>query len=78
MKIYKQVSESTQAKTAITHLPTLLLHLHMLPTQHLGAEIHIILSRHSPRIGLSSNLDTLVVGEVDMLYERVYVEWVEV
>ena len=50
----------------------------MLPTQHLGAEIHIILSRHSPRIGLSSNLDTLVVGEVDMLYERVYVEWVEV
>ena len=29
-------------------------------------------------IGLSSNLDTLVVGEVDMLYKRVYVEWVEV
>ena len=75
---YLLVSESIQAKTAITHLPTLLLHLCMLPTQHLGAEIHIILSRHSPQIGLSSELDTLVVGEVDMLYERVYIEWVEV
>jgi hypothetical protein len=38
----------------------------------------IILSRHGPWIGLSSNFDMLIVGEVDMLYERVCIEWVEV
>ena len=62
----------THTQKEITHLPTLLPHLLMLPTQHLGVNI---LSRHGPQIGLSSNLDTMVVGEV---YERVCVEWVEV
>jgi hypothetical protein len=50
----------------------------MLTTQNLGVKIAIILSRDGPCISLSSDLDTLVVGQVDMFYKRVCVEWVKV
>jgi hypothetical protein len=50
----------------------------MLPTQHLGIKITIILRWDGPGVGLTTDLDTLVVREVDMLDERVSVERVEV
>lgn len=50
----------------------------MLTTQNLGVKIAIILNRNGPCINLSSDLDTLVVGQVDMFYKIVCVEWVKV
>jgi hypothetical protein len=50
----------------------------VLPTQDLGVEIAIILSGDGASVCLATDLDTLVVGEVDVLYEGVCVEWVEV
>jgi hypothetical protein len=48
----------------------------MLPTQDLRVKIPITLSRVGAGIGLSTDLDTLVIGEIDVFYKRVGVEWV--
>jgi hypothetical protein len=49
----------------------------MLATYNLGIKIAVILSRDGPRIGLSTDLDKLVVCQVDMFYKGVCVEWVK-
>jgi hypothetical protein len=43
----------------------------MPPTHDLGVEIAIVLSRDGVGIGLSTDLDTLVIGEVDAFYKGV-------
>jgi hypothetical protein len=50
----------------------------MLATQHLGVEIAVVLRGEGPSIGLASDLDALVVGEVDVLDEGVGVGLVEI
>jgi hypothetical protein len=50
----------------------------MLPTQNLGVKIPAILRRDGPRICLSSDLDLLVVGQVDMFDKGVCIEGLKV
>jgi len=46
----------------------------MLSTQDLGVEITVVLSGEGVGIGLFTDLDTLVIGEVDVFCKRVCVE----
>jgi hypothetical protein len=55
---------------AAMHLGVLL-DFSMPPTHDLGVEIAIVLSRDGVGIGLSTDLDTLVIGEVDAFYKGV-------
>jgi hypothetical protein len=48
----------------------------MLFNQDRRVKIPIILSRDGASIGLSTDLDTLVIGEFDVFYTRVGVECV--
>jgi len=59
-------------------LARLLPDLRMLATHYLEVEIAIVLHRDGPGIGLVSDVDALVVGEVDVLDEGVGVEWEEI
>jgi hypothetical protein len=75
MKIYTQNIEYTikSSMAVVTHFLVLLQYLSM-PTQHLRIEIAIVFSRSSTCIHLSSNLDTLVIGGIDVFYEGVGVD----
>jgi hypothetical protein len=75
MKIYGQNNGYTikSGIAVVTHLLVLLQYISM-PTQHLQIEIPIVFSRSSTCVRLSSNLDTLVIGGIDVFYEGVGVE----
>jgi hypothetical protein len=64
----------TPQRQASTDLARLLPDLRMLATHYLGVEIAVVLRRDGPAIGLASDVDALVVGEVDVLDEGVGVE----
>ena len=59
---------------AATHLHILHPDFRMLSTQCLGVIMPVILSGDGGGIGPSAELDTLVIGEVDVLYKEVGVE----
>ena len=59
---------------AATDLGVLLPDLSMLSTQDLGIEITVVLNWDGVDIGLSTDLDTLVIGEVDVFCKGVGVE----
>jgi hypothetical protein len=48
----------------------------MLPTQDLRVKIPITLIRDGAGIGLSTDLDTMLIGEIDVFYKLVGIEWV--
>ena len=57
-----------------THLGVLLSDLSMLSTKDLGVEITVVLCGDAVGVALSTDLDTLVIGEVDVFYKGVSVE----
>jgi hypothetical protein len=56
-----------------THLCIILPNLSMLPTQDLRVKTPIILSRDGASVGLSTEM---AIGEIDVFYKRVGIEWV--
>jgi hypothetical protein len=46
----------------------------MLSTKDLGVEITVVLGGDGVSVALSTDLDTLVIGEVDVFYKGVGVE----
>jgi hypothetical protein len=78
MKIYGQTmnNDTKRCSSIATHLRILLPNLSMLSTQDLRVKMPIILSRDGTSIGLSTDLDTLVIGKIDGFYKRIGIEWV--
>jgi hypothetical protein len=62
----------------MTHLAVLLPYLCVLSTQNLGVKVAVILGRDCVCIGLAANFDAPIVCEIDMFYEVVGIERVEV